>query len=262
MVFIEYIPGNSFFHRADVRSKIVWLLFVVISGTIFNSPVVLAVLLLFVFIVGLSSAIPYRRIWTLLKPLLPLILFIIAFTGFTGPAVKTNEIIFQVLGARFTTVGVELGITFVLRLFLMVISLSIVTLTTPLEGFFGLLTFLRAPFELAFAVATAIRFVPTLESETYTILDAQRVRGIELEKMGFVNGMKAQISVMIPMIIGGIRKSESLTQAMLARGFGASKKRTTTYELKMKASDYATCTCLIVLFAIAIYMRLLGYGIL
>jgi energy-coupling factor transport system permease protein len=262
VVFIEYIPGNSYFHRADVRSKVVWLLFVVISSIMFNSPVVLAVLLLFVFVVGLSSEIPYRRIWTLLKPLLPLILFVIVFTGFTGPTVKTSEIIFQVFGASFTTVGVELGITFVLRLFIMVISLSIVTLTTPLEGFFGLLTFLKAPFELAFALATGIRFVPTLENEIHTILDAQKVRGVELEKISFVRGIKAQISLMIPMIIGGIRRSESLTQAMLARGFGASKKRTTIYQLKMKASDYATCTCLVILFAVVIYLRLLGYGIL
>jgi energy-coupling factor transport system permease protein len=262
VVLIEYIPGNSFFHRADVRSKIVWLLFVVVSGAMFNNPVVLAVLFLFVFAVGLSSRIPYRRIWILLKPLLPLILFIVVFTGFTGPAVRTNEVIFELFGVSFTAAGVELGVTFVLRLFIMVISLSILTLTTPLEGFFGLLTFLRAPFELAFAVATAIRFVPTLENETHTILDAQKVRGVELEKMGFVNGMKAQISLMIPMIIGGIRRSESMTQAMLARGFGASNKRTTIYELKMKTSDYATCTCLFIMFGIVIYLRLLGYGML
>jgi energy-coupling factor transport system permease protein len=260
MVFIEYIPGNSFFHRMDVRPKIVWLAAVVILCIVFNHPVALLPLLLFVCSIGVLAEIPYKRIWRMLKPLLPLILFIVAFTGFTGPPVEGNITIFEIFGLKFTVSGVMLGAGYVMRLLIMVISLSIVTLTTPLEAFLGLLTLVRAPYELAFALATGIRFVPTLENELLTIMDAQKVRGVELEKISFLRKLKAQIAVMVPMIVGGIRKSETLTQAMLARGFGASKKRTMLYELRMRGSDYAFCAIFAALLIFGILLRLLGYG--
>lgn len=262
MVFIEYIPGDSFFHRMDVRPKIIWLVAVVVLCIIFNNPTALLPLLLFVCSIGILAGIPYKRIWRMLKPLLPLILFIVAFTGFAGPSVEGNVTIFEIFGLEFTVSGVMLGISFVTRLFIMVISLSIVTLTTPLEAFLGFLTFVRAPYELAFALATGIRFVPTLENELLTIMDAQKVRGTELERIGFMKRLKAQMAMMIPMIVGGIRKSEILAQAMLARGFGASKKRTMIYELRMGRSDYVYCVIFVSLLVLGILLRLLGYGIL
>lgn len=262
MVFLEYIPGDSFFHKMDVRTKLIWLVMVVVLSIIFNSPIFLTLLVLFVCFIGLLAGLPYSRIWRMLKPLLPLILFILVFTGFTAPLTEGNVTIFEIFGLKFTLRGVLLGVSFILRLLIMVISLSIVTLTTPLEAFFGLLASLKMPYELGFALATGIRFVPTLQNEVLTIMDAQKVRGVELEKVGFIKGLRTQISMMIPMIVGGIRRSENLAQALLARGFGASKRRTMIYELKMRTSDYVFSAFFVTALALGIYMRLLGYGIL
>ena len=45
---------------------------------------------------------------------------------------------------------------------------------------------LRLPFEFAFAMAMATRFVPTLAIEAETIMDAQKSRGLELEEGSFL----------------------------------------------------------------------------
>ena len=266
MVFIEYLPGNSLFHKLDVRTKCVWLIAILILSFIFTDPLYVLIVgiavLATAFLIGLESS----RLKRIFKPLIPVLLCILIFTGFgispdsfTTSWAKTR--LFELLGAPMTIGGILMGVTYLLRLMIIVVSTSIVTLTTPLDDFIVLMRKLRLPYELAFAFSTAVRFIPTLMKESEAVMDAQRARGMRLEG-GFIQQVKSRIPIMIPMIVGGIRKSENLAIAMLVRGFGATKNRTILREIKMKGLDYQVMAAIIAITLFGIFIRAMGYGVL
>lgn len=258
MVFLEYIPGKTFFHRIDIRTKILWLISVIVFTIIFNDPVFLIVLFLTVIVCGKISMIPYMRIRNLLNPLIPILIFMLVFTGFTGPEGGTVWI--RIFGLEYTSSGFLLGVGFIVRLLIFVVSFSIFTLTTPLDDFLQLCDKLRLPPGFSIAISTGIRFVPTFQKEMFTIMDARKVRGVELDKKSYIGKLKEQIKVMIPAVISGVEKAGQVTMAMLARGFGTFKRRTVIEKIRMKNMDYVFSAVLLAIVAIGIWLRTLGYG--
>ena len=97
----------------------------------------------------------------------------------------------------------------------------------------------RIPYEFNFAFITAIRFVPVLADEAQTIMDAQRSRGLELDKGNFLKRIRNYIPILLPLIINSIRRSLELAEAMESRAFGATEHRTNLYELSLTRTDLA-----------------------
>jgi energy-coupling factor transport system permease protein len=111
----------------------------------------------------------------------------------------------------------------------------------------------RVPYEFSFAFTTAVRFVPVLAEEAQTIMDAQKARGLELEKGNFMKRIRNYVPVLIPLIVSAIRRSLELAEAMESRAWGATKKRTNLYELKLRKGDYALFAIIIVILAVTAY---------
>ncbi len=116
----------------------------------------------------------------------------------------------------------------------------------------------RIPYEFNFAFITAIRFVPVLADEAQTIMDAQRSRGLELDKGNFVTRIKNYIPILLPLIINSIRRSLELAEAMESRAFGATEDRTNLYSLSLNRTDVVFLVVALGLLAIAIYYRLIA----
>jgi energy-coupling factor transport system permease protein len=112
------------------------------------------------------------------------------------------------------------------------------------------------PFELVFAFTTAVRFVPVLAEEAQTIMDAQKARGLELERGNFLKRIRNYIPILIPLIVSAIRRSLELAEAMESRAWGATKKRTNLYVLKIHRGDIALIAITIGIVAVAVYVRL------
>ena len=112
------------------------------------------------------------------------------------------------------------------------------------------------PYEFAFAFTTAVRFVPVLAEEAQTIMDAQKARGLELEKGGLLKRIRNYVPVLIPLIVSAIRRSLELAEAMESRAWGATKKRTNLYALKLHKGDYGLLTIIVAILAIAVYVYL------
>ncbi|MDQ1281224.1 MAG: energy-coupling factor transport system permease protein, partial [Thermoproteota archaeon] len=113
----------------------------------------------------------------------------------------------------------------------------------------------HVPYEFCFAFTTAVRYVPVLANEAQTIMDAQKSRGLELEKGNFLKRIRNYIPILIPLIVGAIRRSLELAEAMESRAFGAKNKRTNLYVLRIRKADYITLASSIAVLAIAIYVR-------
>jgi energy-coupling factor transport system permease protein len=159
-------------------------------------------------------------------------------------------------GYVLTAVAVETAAAMTLRFVVLVESFSVFFLTTSPDHLGLALEQSRVPYEFAFAFTTAVRFVPVLAEEAQTIMDAQKARGLELEKGGFLKRIRNYVPVLIPLIVSAIRRSLELAEAMESRAWGATKKRTNLYALKLHRGDFVLLVINVAVLAVAIYVRL------
>ncbi len=155
-----------------------------------------------------------------------------------------------------TAFNIESAAAMTLRFVVLVESFSVFFLTTSPDHLGLALEQSRVPYEFAFAFTTAVRFVPVLAEEAQTIMDAQKARGLELEKGGLLKRIRNYIPILIPLIVSAIRRSLELAEAMESRAWGATKKRTNLYSLKLHKGDYALIAITALVLAATIYIRL------
>jgi energy-coupling factor transport system permease protein len=233
-------------HNLDPRMKFVYVCAVFVAAILFGEIIPLIALFLmpipFVFLAGVQKE--WLRSLRGAAFLAAFIFLVnIASTFFTS-------------GYVLTAVAVETSAAMTLRFVVLVESFSVFFLTTSPDHLGLALEQTRVPYEFAFAFTTAVRFVPVLAEEAQTIMDAQKARGLELEKGGFLKRIRNYVPVLIPLIVSAIRRSLELAEAMESRAWGATKKRTNLYALKLHRGDFALLAITIGVLVVAIYVRL------
>jgi energy-coupling factor transport system permease protein len=241
---LKFRKVSSPIHNLDPRMKFAYVIVIFIAAIMFNKILPLSVLFLmqlpFVFIARVQKQ------WVRsLRGAAFLAIFIfvvnIATTYFTK-------------GFTLPITDVENAVSMTLRFVVLVESFSVFFLTTSPDHLGLALEQSKVPYEFAFAFTTAVRFVPVLAEEAQTIMDAQKARGLELEKGNLMKRIRNYIPVLIPLIVSAIRRSLELAEAMESRAWGASKKRTNLYILKLHKGDYALLAISIGVLVAAIYM--------
>jgi energy-coupling factor transport system permease protein len=236
-------------HNLDPRVKFIYVCAVFVAAILFGEILPLLVLLLmqipFVLLAGV------KKEWLRSLRGAAFLAIIIFFTNF----------IFSFISADYVILAsnVEWAASMTLRFVVLVESFSVFFLTTSPDHLGLALELTRVPYEFAFAFTTAVRFVPVLAEEAQTIMDAQKARGLELEKGNFMKRIRNYIPVLIPLIVSAIRRSLELAEAMESRAWGATKKRTNLYALKLHRGDVALLAITIGVLAAAIYVRLYVY---
>jgi energy-coupling factor transport system permease protein len=150
----------------------------------------------------------------------------------------------------------EYSVAMSLRFVVLVESFSVFFLTTSPDHLGLALEQTRVPYEFSFAFTTAVRFVPVLAEEAQTIMDAQKARGLEMEKGNFMKRIRNYIPVLIPLIVSAIRRSLELAEAMESRAWGATKKRTNLYALKLHRGDFALLAVTVAILTVSVYVYL------
>jgi energy-coupling factor transport system permease protein len=269
-MLIDYSPSTSFVHLLDVRTKSFGFVVLTAVSFLFPAPLVNIALILFLWMVLVSIQMPLERVKKILKPLIPIFVIMLVITGFTYPSSnfhneQNKKILFSLLSGErfpFTVGGLLYGITLTLRIFVMVLASTIVTFSTPIEDILQLLKKMKMPYQLAFVIATGIRFIPTMQKKSEMIQEAQKARGAEVGTGGIIKSIKSYIPVLIPMIVDSLRMSDNLAVAMLNRGFGAMKTSTNLYEIKMKNRDYMLCVVELLILFVAVWAKSIKIGVL
>ena len=233
-------------HDLDPRIKFIYVCGVFVVAIIFGQIFPLAAL--FVFQIPFVLLARVQRQW--LRSLRGA-LFLATFIFLVNIASS-----FFTEGYVLTPVKVESAAAMTLRFVVLVESFSVFFLTTSPDHLGLALEQSRVPYEFSFAFTTAVRFVPVLAEEAQTIMDAQKARGLELEKGGFMKRIRNYVPVLIPLIVSAIRRSLELAEAMESRAWGATKKRTNLYVLKFHRGDFALLAITIGLLTAAAYISL------
>ncbi len=238
----QYIPGHSFLHRADARAKIVSTLAYMIIIILVNSYICFAITAMFTLLVIVASGIPLRYTLKGLKPVMLIIVFTAAINIFT----TKGTVMFEWRFIHITYEGLDITAKMAIRLSLLIITTSLLTLsTTPilltdaLENLLGPLKKAGMPVhEIAMMMTIALRFIPALLEETDKIMKAQAARGADFDTGNLVQRAKSFIPVLVPLFISAFRRAEELAVAMEARCYRGSEGRTRMKQLKMMGADY------------------------
>ena len=243
---LRFSGGTTPLHNLDPRVKFFMTLVIFTTAILFMNLIPLLVILLVQVPIVLIGKI--EREWAkTLKGGIFLAVIIFA----------TNLISFYFFrGRHLTSDMVEFALSLTLRFIALMTSFSIFFLSTSPDKLSLALDKAGIPYEFNFAFITAIRFVPVLADEAQSIIDAQRSRGLELEKGNLLARIRKYIPILLPLIINSIRRSLELAEAMESRAFGAARRRTNLYTLKMNSGDYAVLAVSILALTSALYIRL------
>ena len=144
---------------------------------------------------------------------------------------------------------------------MLAVTTILTTTTKPLDMTYGLewymspLKVIRFPaHEIAMTISIALRFIPTILEETERIIKAQKSRGVDLEEGKLKEKIGAIISLLIPLLISSFQRSEELSDAMEARGYNPSAKRTRYRVLKFKLSDLFAALITVILLTLVILL--------
>jgi len=146
------------------------------------------------------------------------------------------------------------SIAYMTRFFAIMSAFSFFFMTTSADDLGLALEQIHVPYSISFTFTTAVRLVPTMAIDAQTVVDAQRSRGLELDKGNFIKRVRNYIPILIPLIISAIRRSVELAEALEARAFGATEKRTPFVTLKMRLPDYLIILATLAGLAFAIYV--------
>ncbi len=234
VTFGQYYPTQSFVHRMDPRAKIVLVIAYIVAIFLANNFFGLAAVTLFLIVAVAFSRVPVGSVLRSVK----MILFIIIFTAILNLFFYSSSSDLHILAQWWViTISWESIINMIflaMRLFLLVLGTSVLTLTTTpvalTDGIESLLTPLKwihfPVHELALIMSIALRFIPTLIDETNRIISAQKARGANFETGGLIKRAKAMIPVLVPLLVSAFRRAEDLGDAMDARCYSGSKGRT------------------------------------
>lgn len=233
-------------HQLDPRVKFFYVLVMFAIAIMFNQLLPLILLFLiqlpFVFVAGV------QREWV--RSLRGALFFAIMIFLF--------NFVFQYFWTEYPLPPspslLEYSIAMTLRFIVLIESFSMFFLTTSPDHLGLALEQSHVPYEFCFAFTTAVRFVPVLAEEAQTIMDAQKARGLELERGNFIKKVKNYIPILIPLIVSAIRRSLELAEAMESRAWGATEKRTNLYVLEMERGDYILILISVLILIFAVYV--------
>lgn len=252
----QYYPGDSVIHRLDARVKIVATLLFIVELFIVDNFIGFIIAAGALAAVILASKVPFSYIVRGLKP----IFVILCFTFVLNMFMVDGRVLVRFGFLKITEEGLRLAVFMAVRLILLLLGSSMLTLCTrPLsltDGIERLLSPLKKigvpAHEIAMMMTIALRFIPTLLEETDKIMKAQQARGADFESGNIIQRAKSLVPILVPLFVSAFRIAQDLAMAMEARCYRGGEHRTRLHELKLKQLDYGAIVAMILFLAVII----------
>ena len=213
----QFSAGDSFFHRLDPRSKLVFVICYMIAAFFFPWPWWMFVVV--VILIWLLAGISIRSYWTFVLYMAPLMIVLTLVQMLVGPPPGITVFGYEI--PFLSQAGFQIGIRIAFRLAVTGMSFIMFSMTTdPFD--FGLALYQTGlPYRVAYMIAFALRFFPLLQEELFVIRSALQARAYaaigSLNPFTMVKGLGVSV---IPLGVGALRRSQDIALAMERRGLG------------------------------------------
>lgn len=257
----QHYPVESPVHDLDPRLKIIMTFIFIISLFLIETFSGYLIVIAFLAVAITLSKVPIKFVIRGLRP----ILMIIVITFIINLLMTPGKVIFSLGFIKITEEGLRQAGFMAIRLTLLIMGTSLLTLTTsPIiltDGIEALLNpfkrFGLPAHELAMMMTIALRFIPTLMEETEKIMKAQKSRGADFESGNIMSRARNLVPLLVPLFISAFRRADELAMAMEARCYRGGENRTRMRQMKIQGVDYAAAFVFIVYFAAIIIFKII-----
>ena len=259
----QYYQTESLIHRMDPRVKLGGTILFIISLFFFKNYAGYVIAALFLGLVIRLSKVPFKFMVKGMKTIVMLMLITVVFNLFLTPGTP----LFTIWKLTITQEGLKMAISMAIRLTLLIIGSSVMTLTTTpnnltdgMEKMMGHLKVFKVPVhEVAMMMSIALRFIPILLEETDKIMKAQIARGADFESGNIFKRAKAMVPLLVPLFISAFRRANDLAMAMEARCYRGGEGRTKMKPLIYHKRDYIAYGCIAAYMVISIVVGRLPF---
>ena len=257
----QYYPVDSPIHRLDPRVKLAATFLFIIGIFCVDNFLGFGLAILMLALVVYKAKIPFSYLLRGLKAIFILLIFSVVMNLFLN---RQGETLVSFWIITITDQGVYTAAFLGLRLILLVLGSSVMTLTTtPLELTDGIekamrpLKKIRVPVhEIAMMMSIALRFIPILLEETDKIMKAQQARGADFESGNILQRAKSMVPILVPLFISAFRRADDLATAMEARCYRGDVGRTRMKEMVYRVQDKIAYVVIFLGLAILIASRI------
>ena len=260
-MFGRYWEADSPIHRLDPRTKIVGTALLVV--TVFCAGNFTALAAVAVFTVGMFALarIPFLQA---LRSIAPLTFIIVLTALFNLFYVQGGTVYLDWGWLRISQEGVRQALFVAVRLTLLLLSGSLLTLTTTslditeaLEQLLSPLARIGVPaHEFSLVMGIALRFLPQFVDEFQTIRAAQLARGAKLATSPVKGGPSGLTSLLVPLFASAFRHADTLSAAMDARCYHGAMGRTRLNPLRFARADTVALAALVALLVACIVLSI------
>ncbi len=254
----QYYQTESVLHKMDPRVKLGGTILYIISLFLFKNFAGYLIAALFLATVIKLSKVPFKFMVKGMKTILLLLMITVVFNLFLTQGTP----LVTIWKLTITVEGLRMAVTMAIRLTLLIIGSSVMTLTTTpnnltdgMEKMMRPLKIIKVPVhEVAMMMSIALRFIPILLEETDKIMKAQIARGADFESGSIIKRAKALVPLLVPLFISAFRRANDLAMAMEARCYRGGDGRTKMKPLCYKKRDYIAYVCILFYLVVAIFV--------
>ena len=256
---LTYAPKNTWIHRLSGVTKLLFFVLWFIAGMLTYDTRVLAVMLAISLLIFKVSKTEWKQVGTVFKFILFFLFLnlitVFLFSPYQGTEIYgTKTVLFHIAG-RYSVTTEQLFYEFniMLKYFTVVPVVLMFMVTTNPSEFAASMNRLGISYNVGYAIAIALRYVPDVQSDFTKIKHAQEARGIEMSnKASIFKRLKNMANIIFPLIFSSMDRIDVVSNAMELRGFGKKKKRTWYMGKPLERNDYLTLAFVVCFVAAAL----------
>ena len=273
MLKFQTVERDSFFSRLDFRPKLFMVAIVTVVAFAWESAVLQFVMAVTVTMACLLVGVKWNYIRTILLIMIPFYALLLLTHAFFNRdqvmVLKGFESLDQlrrifafpeswpVIGGAFATwEGLTYGFNVIFKTLTLTLIIPLAVFTTEVNNMIVGMVRAKIPYKIAFIFSSTLRFFPLLIEEFNKIVEAQRLRGLAIEKMGPVKRVRVYAKVGVPLILSALVKSQQLEVVLQSKAFSGNPDRTYLHESILRPADYALMIFFTLFFLAAIYLMI------
>lgn len=244
---LSYEEKDTWIHRLSGVTKLIFfLLWSITSMLTYDTRVLLVMLVLSIVIYALSKT-QWRQVGTVFKFIMLFLtinlIAIFIFSPGQGTLIYGTSTPLYSITERYTLTAEQLFYEFnvMIKYLTIIPAVFMFIVTTDPSEFAASLNKIGVSYNIGYAMAIALRYIPDVQDDFTKIKHAQEARGIEMSsKASFMNRIKNMAAILFPLVFTSMDRIDVVSNAMELRGFGKYKKRTWYSAKPLKRNDYIT----------------------
>ena len=192
----------------------------------------------------------FVTIWAILLQSLPALALLIACQLVILIVARVGKTVYQGIASLFVFAAMLAGMQYILssdtalaavtaaKMIAMTLVFFILLATTRMQDLSAALVLqCHIPYEYAFMLTAALRFIPDFLAESKAIQEAQACRGYTSQG-NILHRFLSYMAIIKPLVLKAVTRSETMAMSLELRGFGSTKTRSFGNKVTLTPRDY------------------------